>query len=290
MHEAEYLRTMCALSPDLLALLLTPRLSQQQMGLGKTLCVISLIVHDLIRKRGGPAALADNDKGKEKEVSTSLDGATSEPSEPTASLPTMDDTEDEEEEKEKEKESERDLDTPDDQDILLVDESRKNGSQRADTPTDASDENRPTLIVCPLSVLSNWEIQLKQHLRPDFPISVYVYHGRNRSTDAAFLKQHDVVLTTYNILGNELNEHATTDDDGKKANREHKMDAGLLYSNLFNAFAPAFANFPLAAPAAQPPTPDPPAPSKNDLPSALHQINWLRYLVYCVRSTMEPTL
>ncbi len=252
------------------------------MGLGKTLCVISLIIHDLLNRRAkGGAVVGDNERGKEKEANRSATESIEERMVVRADTDelSVDDEEEREDdkEKEKEKETEREIDTPD-EDIVLVDEDHKdnNNSQHKDEEYDPNAEGQPTLIVCPLSVLSNWEIQLKQHIRPDFPISVYVYHGRNRSTDAAFLKKHDVVLTTYNILGNELNEHATADgEDEEKGTRNKKMD-GSLYSNLFNAFAPAFTNFPLASPIAQSADPEQAAPPKADVPSALHQIRWLR--------------
>ncbi|XP_009882765.1 PREDICTED: helicase-like transcription factor [Charadrius vociferus] len=59
---------------------------------------------------------------------------------------------------------------------------------------------RATLIVCPLSVLSNWIDQFEQHIRQDFHVSIYVYYGSDRSKDPSVLSEQDIVLTTYNIL------------------------------------------------------------------------------------------
>ncbi|NXN52398.1 HLTF factor, partial [Rynchops niger] len=59
---------------------------------------------------------------------------------------------------------------------------------------------RATLIVCPLSVLSNWIDQFEQHIRQDFHINIYVYYGSDRSKDPSILSEQDIVLTTYNIL------------------------------------------------------------------------------------------
>ncbi|XP_068001035.1 helicase-like transcription factor isoform X2 [Melanerpes formicivorus] len=59
---------------------------------------------------------------------------------------------------------------------------------------------RATLIVCPLSVLSNWMDQFEQHIHQDFQVKVYVYYGSDRSKDPLVLSEQDVVLTTYSIL------------------------------------------------------------------------------------------
>ncbi|XP_062324767.1 helicase-like transcription factor [Osmerus eperlanus] len=59
---------------------------------------------------------------------------------------------------------------------------------------------RATLIICPLSVLSNWLDQFEQHVRGDVEPRVYLYYGSERSRDTSFLSAQDVVLTTYNVL------------------------------------------------------------------------------------------
>ncbi|KAM6305123.1 helicase-like transcription factor [Aegotheles albertisi] len=59
---------------------------------------------------------------------------------------------------------------------------------------------RATLIVCPLSVLSNWIDQFEQHIHRDFHVNIYVYYGSDRSKDPSVLSGQDIVLTTYNIL------------------------------------------------------------------------------------------
>ena len=59
-----------------------------------------------------------------------------------------------------------------------------------------------TLLVAPLSTLANWEEQIKAHILPD-TLSVYVYHGSNRTRNAKALAEYDIVLTTYNIVGSE---------------------------------------------------------------------------------------
>ncbi|NXW87489.1 HLTF factor, partial [Alopecoenas beccarii] len=62
------------------------------------------------------------------------------------------------------------------------------------------DGPRATLIVCPLSVLSNWVDQFDQHIHQDFRVNIYVYYGSDRNKDPSVLSEQDIVLTTYNIL------------------------------------------------------------------------------------------
>lgn len=63
--------------------------------------------------------------------------------------------------------------------------------------------SQATLIVCPLSTISNWEDQIGQHVIRG-SLKVYVYHGAQRRSDPEFLAKYDVVLTTYSILSLEF--------------------------------------------------------------------------------------
>ncbi|XP_064313816.1 helicase-like transcription factor isoform X1 [Phalacrocorax carbo] len=67
----------------------------------------------------------------------------------------------------------------------------------------SDDGPRATLIVCPLSVLSNWIDQFEQHIHEDFHVNIYVYYGSDRSKDPSVLSEQDIVLTTYNILASD---------------------------------------------------------------------------------------
>lgn len=64
------------------------------------------------------------------------------------------------------------------------------------------DGPKATLIVCPLSVLSNWVTQLEEHTVPG-NLGVHLYHGAERIRHTKTLSQFDIVLTTYNILATE---------------------------------------------------------------------------------------
>lgn len=56
----------------------------------------------------------------------------------------------------------------------------------------------PTLIVCPLSVLTNWQEQVAQHLTS--AITLYTCHGPARTTTPSHINTFRVVLTTYSTL------------------------------------------------------------------------------------------
>ncbi|XP_034531101.1 helicase-like transcription factor [Notolabrus celidotus] len=59
---------------------------------------------------------------------------------------------------------------------------------------------RATLIIAPLSVLSNWLDQLDQHVHANVKLNVYLYYGSERNRSKKFLSSQDVVITTYNVL------------------------------------------------------------------------------------------
>lgn len=72
-------------------------------------------------------------------------------------------------------------------------------------------KSHATLIVCPLSTVQNWEEQFENHVHRD-ALQVYVYHGGQRVTDPSFLAKHDVVITTYNLLGTEYSKETKSRD------------------------------------------------------------------------------
>ncbi|KAF4976630.1 hypothetical protein FZEAL_6731 [Fusarium zealandicum] len=59
-----------------------------------------------------------------------------------------------------------------------------------------------TLIVAPVSVMSNWDQQIKRHVHPDKQPSILVYHGGDKMTAEELIK-YDVVITSYGRLARE---------------------------------------------------------------------------------------
>jgi SWI/SNF-related matrix-associated actin-dependent regulator of chromatin subfamily A3 len=66
----------------------------------------------------------------------------------------------------------------------------------------------PTLIVCPLSVITNWEEQAKTHLDPQ--ITVLTYHGPQRDDAISVLSSAKVVITTYATLSSDFTDARKT--------------------------------------------------------------------------------
>ncbi|KAI9167044.1 matrix-associated actin-dependent regulator [Paramyrothecium foliicola] len=59
-----------------------------------------------------------------------------------------------------------------------------------------------TLIVAPVSVMSNWEQQIRRHVREEYMPSILVYHG-DKKLGADDLMRYDVVITSYGRLARE---------------------------------------------------------------------------------------
>src|SRR5579871_238240 len=62
---------------------------------------------------------------------------------------------------------------------------------------------KATLIVAPLSTVSNWEEQLATHVQPGI-LSTYVYHGANREGSIDRLSEYDCIITTYSTLSQDF--------------------------------------------------------------------------------------
>ncbi|KAL1305303.1 hypothetical protein AAFC00_002206 [Neodothiora populina] len=67
----------------------------------------------------------------------------------------------------------------------------------------AERNTKATLIVCPKSVLSNWDEQIKAHLNQE-KIKFYIYHGQKRLQDIDELAEYDIVITAYTTVGSEF--------------------------------------------------------------------------------------
>jgi SWI/SNF-related matrix-associated actin-dependent regulator of chromatin subfamily A3 len=74
-----------------------------------------------------------------------------------------------------------------------------------------------TLIVCPVSVMSNWDQQIQTHVKQDV-LKVDFYQGANRADLLPTLKagQIDVLLVSYHTLASEFARIYGKDNDGTK--------------------------------------------------------------------------
>jgi len=120
----------------------------------------------------------------------------------------------------------------------------------------------PTLIVCPLSVMSNWQHQVESHVVENH-LRICVYHGPQREKDIRKLKSYDVILTTYNILASE---YIDPEEEEKKRNKRRGKAAASSVSDS--------------------PTSSPSLVVENDSP--LFRIKFFRVILdeaHCIRDT-----
>ncbi|KAA6413716.1 MAG: snf2 family helicase [Lasallia pustulata] len=62
----------------------------------------------------------------------------------------------------------------------------------------------PTLIIAPVSVMSNWSGQITRHVAPDKALRVLTYHGGSKKhMNAKDFQKYDVVISTYGTLSAE---------------------------------------------------------------------------------------
>ncbi|KAK7079763.1 transcription termination factor, RNA polymerase II [Halocaridina rubra] len=60
--------------------------------------------------------------------------------------------------------------------------------------------SRGTLVVCPASLLGQWEGEVKRRLSSSLRIKCLVYHGNSRDVHIDILANYDIVVTTYQIV------------------------------------------------------------------------------------------
>lgn len=74
---------------------------------------------------------------------------------------------------------------------------------------------KTTLVVAPLALIRQWELEIKEKVLSSHALRVCVHHGPSRTKRFQDLKKYDVVVTTYQILVSEFGS-SSTDDDGFK--------------------------------------------------------------------------
>lgn len=91
-------------------------------------------------------------------------------------------------------------------------EEQSSSSDDDDSDKENTGRNRSTyyggtLIVCPASLINQWQAEVKQRIKRNL-INVCVHHGSNRETKSRKLAKFDMVVTTYAIVKNERAENA----------------------------------------------------------------------------------
>lgn len=85
-------------------------------------------------------------------------------------------------------------------------------------------------LVVPLSVLSNWEQQIQDHV-VDGAFSYYTYYGPSRDISAEQLRKYDVVITTYQTVVKEKNASGSVRVDGEPSKKKKKTEGVLFKIN-----------------------------------------------------------
>ncbi|KAH8828492.1 SNF2 family N-terminal domain-containing protein [Flagelloscypha sp. PMI_526] len=79
-----------------------------------------------------------------------------------------------------------------------------------------------TLIVCPLSILSNWEKQIQDHV-VEGQLKYCIYHGTGRNLSTSDVSKYDVIVTTFQTVAGEINEPAQGEPSTKKKKMENTL-------------------------------------------------------------------
>jgi hypothetical protein len=67
--------------------------------------------------------------------------------------------------------------------------------------------SKATLLVCPLSTMTNWKEQIKEHFPAGSALKWTRYHGSERfAMDYKELAKYDIVITTYHIIQKDVND------------------------------------------------------------------------------------
>lgn len=89
--------------------------------------------------------------------------------------------------------------------------------------------SRCTLIVCPLSVIANWKVQIRKHVnnmgRKEI-LKVGVYHGPSRKNLVRLIQSnyYDVVLTSYQTLAYDYRRYVGADEKEIRCKLKAKRD------------------------------------------------------------------
>eukprot|EP01084_Bolivina_argentea_P098583 177159_1 len=97
-------------------------------------------------------------------------------------------------------------------------------ASNSDYQSDREHGGGPTLIVAPLVVIGNWVNQIAQHCAKD-SFRMMVYHGPNREKDLSVICEHNIVITTYDIVALEYSDE---NDENREEMRKH-YGCGLQY-------------------------------------------------------------
>lgn len=218
------------------------------MGLGKTLSVVSLIAatRQSAKKWGkSPINAAEEDEGDKSSEEVKSDVKAAGFARRVFGMPSIESDDESTTKGKKRKRDETD---------------KRNASLRQSR---LSRRSKATLLLCPMSTISNWEDQIKEHWNgkvevvggaagvmpskvpqkkwkppkkddelssdeeEDFDtLKVYIYHGSSRRADPSFISEFDVVITSYNTLAQEFSKMSAVTGEDETASATPVETAG----------------------------------------------------------------
>ncbi|KAK1779954.1 SNF2 family N-terminal domain-containing protein [Copromyces sp. CBS 386.78] len=93
------------------------------------------------------------------------------------------------------------------------------------------------LIVGPVALIKQWELEIQNKMKEDRRMNVYLYHGGSKKKPWSELRKYDVVLTTYGTLTAQFKKHEcylekSLDDPnglGEQAEQRYRLECPMLH-------------------------------------------------------------
>lgn len=102
------------------------------------------------------------------------------------------------------------------QSISLILKNPKSADDESTEERNKSKSVKTTLVVAPLALIRQWEVEVKEKVSELYTLKVCVHHGPQRTKRFQDLAKYDVVITTYQILVSEFG-NSSPDENGPKA-------------------------------------------------------------------------
>lgn len=97
------------------------------------------------------------------------------------------------------------------------------------SPSKKAGETKTNLIIAPLSLLQQWEREIESRIKPEYRLSVFIFHGSNKLRNWDEMSDYDVVLTSYGTLGSQYASHFGNEKTGARGRFNSPFYHGRFY-------------------------------------------------------------